>query len=179
MIRTIMLSSAYRQTSLRASAKEEKADPENQLLWRQNGAARRRHPAGQRARGERTAESGARRSGCVSAAAGCAEGSHDHQEPSELDAERWPEARERSVYVFQRRQLEMPFLSVMDAGVFQTSCERAPSRRPRCKRSTLLNDDFVGESAKYFAERAHGIDEAFRLAFARSPRATSGRKPRR
>ncbi len=170
MIRTIMLSSAYRQTSLRASAKEEKADPENQLLWRQNR---------KRLEGDILRDSVLAVSGRLNPTRGgpgvfprLPDALKDRMTIKNLPS--WtpsdgPEARERSIYVFQRRQLEIPFLSVMDAGVFQTSCERRAVSTTALQALTLLNDDFVSEAAKYFAERAHGLDEAFRLAFARSP----------
>lgn len=92
MIRTMMLSSAYRQTSMRsAPKKEEKADPDNHLLWRQN----RKRLEGDILRDSVLALSrrqnlGAPWSRRISAPAGRAEGSHDDQESSRAGARRTP-----------------------------------------------------------------------------------------
>jgi hypothetical protein len=89
-----------------------------------------------------------------------------------------PETRKRSIYMFSRRQLEIPFLSVMDAPVFQSSCERRAVSTTALQALTLLNDDLVTEQAKSFAarvEEAAGpdpqrrIEKAFEIAFARKP----------
>ncbi len=124
---------------LRASAKEEKADPGNQLLWRQNR---------KRLEGDILRDSVLAVSGRLNPAQGgpgvfprLPDALKDRMTIKNLPS--WtpsdgPEARERSVYVFQRRQLEIPFLSVMDAGVFQTSCERrAVSTLPALQALTL------------------------------------------
>ena len=171
MIRTIMLSSAYRQTSLRASAKEEKADPENQLLWRQNR---------KRLEGDILRDSVLAVSGRLNPARGgpgvfprLPDALKDRMTIKNLPS--WtpsdgPEARERSVYVFQRRQLEMPFLSVMDAGVFQTSCERRAVSTTALQALTLLNDDFVGRGREVFRRAGRdGVDD--RASGSRSPAA--------
>jgi cytochrome c553 len=178
-IHDIMLSSVYRQTSLRISDKEQQADPENQLLWRQNR---------KRVEGDILRDSLLAAAGRLNPERG-GPGSFPRLPDAIKDRmtiknfPSWtpsdgPETRKRSVYVFSRRQLEVPFLSVMDTPVFQSSCERRAVSTTALQALTLLNDDFVSEQAKYFAarvEEAVGPDpgrraeRAFEIAFARQP----------
>ncbi len=89
-----------------------------------------------------------------------------------------PEGRRRSVYIMQRRQLEMPFLAVTDAGVLNESCPRRNVSITPLQALTLMDGQLVNEEAKYFAQRlaeqagpnpADQIQLAFQLAFARAP----------
>jgi hypothetical protein len=91
-----------------------------------------------------------------------------------------PETLKRSVYIYQRRQLEVPFLSVMDAPVFQTSCERRGVSTTALQSLMMLNGDLVSQEAVHFAERvareagpkpSEQIQRAFQLALARPPTA--------
>jgi cytochrome c553 len=186
IIREIMLSAVYRQTSLRTAAKEQQADPENQLLWRQNR---------KRLEGDILRDSVLAAAGRLNPDRGgpgvfprLPDAIKDRLTIKNMPA--WvasdgPETRKRSVYVFARRQIEVPFLAVMDAPVFQTSCERRAVSTTALQALTLLNDDFVSEQAKYFAarvEEAAGgdpqkrVERAFRIAFARPPDAEEAKR---
>jgi hypothetical protein len=89
-----------------------------------------------------------------------------------------PESRRRSIYVFQRRQLEVPFLAVMDAPVFQASCERRAVSTTAVQALTLLNDELITSEAAELAantQKQAGPDPreqvgaVFRTILTRSP----------
>jgi hypothetical protein len=88
-----------------------------------------------------------------------------------------PETRKRSIYIFQRRQLELPLLSLFDAPVFQTSCERRAVSTTALQALALTNGDLVNEEVRHFAARlavqstdvSGQIRFAFQLALARPP----------
>lgn len=179
MIRLIVLSETYRQTSLRNAPKEEAADPANHLLWRQNR---------KRLEGDMVRDSVLAASGRLNPEMG-GPGVFPQLPPALRERmtiknlPSWtptdgPETRRRSIYIFRRRQLEFPFLSVLDAPVFQTSCERRAVSTTALQALTLMNDDLVNEEVKYFARRVeHGagsdlaakIDRAFEIALTRRP----------
>jgi len=179
LIRHVMLSAAYRQTSLRTATKERQADPDNLWIWRQN----RKRLEGDVLRDSLLAVSGRLNpeSGGPGAMPRLPEAIKDRMTIKNFPA--WipsdgPETRKRSVYVFQRRQLEVPFLSVMDAPVFQSSCDRRAVSTTALQALALLNDDLVTEQAAHFAARvreeaASGlnsqVERAFLIAFSRKP----------
>jgi hypothetical protein len=180
--RLIMTSSTYRQTSLGPAEKKcEEIDPGNLLLWRMNR---------QRLEGEIIRDSVLAVSGRLNPDRG---GPGIFPRLPVAMSERlriknlpiWepsdgPETRKRSVYIYQRRQLEVPFLSVMDAPVFQTSCERRGVSTTALQSLMMLNGDLILQEAVHFAERvareagpkpAEQIRRAFQLALARPPTA--------
>jgi cytochrome c553 len=179
IIRTVMLSRTYRQTSLRTAVKEQDVDPANQLLWRQN----RKRLEGDILRDTLLAAAGRLNPehGGPGAFPRLPDALKDRMTIKNMPS--WtpsdgPETRKRSVYVFSRRQLEVPFLAVMDTPVFQSSCERRAVSTTALQALTLLNDDFVAEQAGYFAARveeaagadaARRVERAFQIAFARPP----------
>ncbi len=180
--RLMMTSSTYRQTSLGPAEKKcEEVDPGNLLLWRMNR---------QRLEGEIIRDSVLAVSGLLNPDRG---GPGVFPRLPAAMSERlriknlpiWepsdgPETRKRSVYIYQRRQLEVPFLSVMDAPVFQTSCERRGVSTTALQSLMMLNGDLVSQEAVHFAERvareagpkpSEQIQRAFQLALARPPTA--------
>ncbi len=89
-----------------------------------------------------------------------------------------PDSRRRSIYVFQRRQLPLPLLEMLDAPVPQTSFERRNVSTTAIQSLTLLNGRLVAEESQHFAARLRQeagdnrrsqIVRAFELAFARGP----------
>ena len=89
-----------------------------------------------------------------------------------------PDSRRRSVYVFQRRQLALPLLELLDAPVPQTSMDRREKSTTAIQSLALLNGRLVTEESQHFAARLrreagdalHGqIVRAFQLAFSRKP----------
>jgi hypothetical protein len=79
--------------------------------------------------------------------------------------------------VFQRRQLEVPFLATFDAPVLQFSCERRTSSTTALQALTLLNDELVVQHSAALAERIRArspnpdaqIDAVFEEILGRAP----------
>jgi hypothetical protein len=80
-----------------------------------------------------------------------------------------PETWRRSVYVFIKRSVMVPFFEVNDAPGASASCGRRARTTVAPQALTLLNDPFVRESAKAFAARAGTHERAFVLALGRTP----------
>jgi len=153
-IRRVLLSAAYRQSSMRDSARESQEDPNNTLLWRQN----RRRLEGDILRDVLLSTTGSlypERGGpgvFVRLPAAMKERMTIKNIPSWTPTT-GPEANRRSIYVFQRRQLEVPFLATFDAAVLQFSCERRTASTTALQALTLLNDELVVEHSRALAER--------------------------
>ena len=94
------------------------------------------------------------------------------------DAVDGPETWRRSVYLFRKRAIRLPFLEVFDAPDESLSCGRRTPTTVPTQSLALLNDPFVRNQARLFADRVRSIadtpDEqigaAFRIALARSPK---------
>jgi cytochrome c5 len=166
--RLIMTSTVYRQsTQQRGQPWLEKArtmDPGNALLWRMN---LRRLDA------ESLRDSIMSASGKLDGTAG--------GPPIELEmrndglqvvSSKEPESAKwrRSVYVTSRRTYPLSFLGVFDYPIIDTNCtRRVPSATP-LQSLTLLNDDFVWNSAAALAERAGGdVERVYLITLARKP----------
>jgi hypothetical protein len=89
------------------------------------------------------------------------------------------EGRRRTVYVFQRRSLTLPFVDVFDGAPMNQTCPLRPETTVAPQALTLFNGEFSRGEAKAFAarvEREAGPDidaqiaRAFRLALIRAPR---------
>ena len=59
----------------------------------------------------------------------------------------------RSVYIYRKRQLPMPLLSLFDAPDASQSCAARFASTTPTQALVLLNDEFVNEQARYLAER--------------------------
>ena len=178
MHRLIMTSSTYRQSSEYSTEAAMKADPNNTLLWRMNR---------QRLEGEILRDSILFVSGRLNPDRG-GPGVFPKL-PEELaklriknrvvwEPENGADALKRSVYIMQRRQLQMPFLNVMDAPALNESCPVRAVSTTAVQALSTLNGDLVSEGAKYFADRIietggpvvpERIRLAFRLALSRAP----------
>jgi cytochrome c553 len=179
MHRLMMMSATYRQRSNRQSLAVEQVDPQNRLLWRM---PRRRLEA------EAIRDSILTVSGRLNPEMGgpsiyppLPDGMEERSyykhsrfwEPSD-----GPESRRRSVYIFNRRQLDFPLLAALDAPVFSSPNEqRAVSTTP-LQALLLLNGKLVNEEVEHFArrvERLAGANQseqvrvAYALALTRSP----------
>ncbi len=177
-IRRIMLSAAYRQTSIRAGEREVREDPDNALLWRQNR---------RRLEGDIVRDMVLHRTGSLNMDAGgpgvfvplpaaMKERMTIKNIPSWTPTE-GPEANRRSVYVFQRRQLEVPFLSTFDAPVLQFSCERRTASTTALQALTLLNDELVVKHSAAMAERLQARASSREEQVARAFEQILGREP--
>jgi hypothetical protein len=88
------------------------------------------------------------------------------------------EGRRRTVYVFQRRSLTLPFVDVFDGAPMNQTCPQRPETTVAPQALTLFNGEFCRGEARSFAERVEReagsgtdarIDRAFRLALLRTP----------
>jgi hypothetical protein len=178
MHRLILTSSAYRQASDRSSEEAAKVDPDNHLLWRMNRS---------RVEGEVIRDAILYVSGRLNPDRG-GPGIFPPL-PQELarlkiknrfvwEPDNGAESRKRSIYIMQRRQLEVPFMNVMDSPVLNDSCERRFVSTTSIQALTLMDGALVNEEAKYFAQRvtreagsnqANQIQLAFKLALSRVP----------
>ena len=89
------------------------------------------------------------------------------------------ESRRRSVYVFVKRVLTYPMFEAFDAPTTEDSCPRRFSTVQPSQALTLMNDRFVLDWSRDFAERVlndaglspdQQIDRAYHLAFSRDPK---------
>lgn len=170
MHRLIMNSAAYRQSADVHSLAAEQVDPTNRLLWRMN----RRRLEGEAIRDSILAVSGRLNPemGGPGIYPPLPDGMEERTyykhsrfwEPSD-----GPDSRRRSVYIFNRRQLDFPLLAALDAPVFSSPNEqRAVSTTP-LQALLLLNGKLVNEEAEHFARRveaAAGSDRATQVRVA-------------
>ncbi len=181
MQRLIVTSATYRQRSDYESVEAARLDPQNRLLWRMN----RRRLEGEVIRDSILAVSGRLNPemGGPPIYPPLPEGMDDRTfykhsrfwEPTE-----GPESRRRSVYIFNRRQLDFPLLAALDAPVFSSPNEqRAVSTTP-LQALLLLNGRLVNDEAVYFARRiaetagsdtAAQVEQAYQRALTRPPTA--------
>jgi hypothetical protein len=80
-----------------------------------------------------------------------------------------PEQWRRSVYVFVKRSVAVPFFEVNDAPAPSASCGRRARTTVAPQALTLLNDPLVRDCARAFAARAGSPERAFTLALGRPP----------
>ena len=90
----------------------------------------------------------------------------------------------RSVYLLARRYFPLGFLETFDAPIMQTNCSRRLNSVSPLQSLTLMNDDFVVENARAFAQRVAGlsggtpeeaIETAYLLALSRPPSSEEAR----
>jgi hypothetical protein len=88
-----------------------------------------------------------------------------------------PATWRRSVYVFTKRSVLVPFMDVYDAPSASASCGRRPTTTLATQAITLLNDPFVRGCAKDFARRVgEDRERAFLEALGRLPRESERRE---
>jgi hypothetical protein len=179
--RLMMLSATYRQSSDLNSLAADQVDPQNRLLWRMP----RRRLEGEVIRDSILAVSGRlkREMGGPAVYPPLPAGMEDRMhykhsrfwEPSD-----GPESRRRSVYIFNRRQLDFPLLAAFDAPVFSSPSERRAVSTTPLQALLFLNGNLVNDEAEHFANRvvqtagsdvAAQIRSAYELALTRPPTA--------
>ena len=181
MHRLILTSSTYRQASTSLDERAPQADPDNHLLWR--------FPRS-RLEGEVIRDSVLAVSRRLNVEGGgppvyppLPEGLDEAQRVQNIntwETSNGPEGRKRSIYVFQRRSLNLPLLETFDAAVPNASCDRRRHSVTALQPLSLYDGDFVNTEAKFFAERVRKetgpdtveqIQRAFLIAFGRAPNA--------
>jgi mono/diheme cytochrome c family protein len=175
MIKEMMLSSAYTQSSQRTDAVQADAvDPGDRLLWRMRL---------RRLEAEAIRDSILTASGKIDLTMGGAPEPMDYRPDgmvvvSEKDLSSPTAQFRRSLYMFQRRSFNMTMLSVFDEPVMDTNCTRRNSSAVVLQSLALLNDGFMLDQADFFAQRVakeagadvnRRIDFAFRVALGRYP----------
>jgi mono/diheme cytochrome c family protein len=177
MHRLIVTSNAYRQSS-RYDAASAAKDPENKLLWRMN---------------PRRVEAEVLRDGVLAVSGKLnpemyGPGVFPRIDPAvvntgsrprwPLDAKEGPDVWRRSVYIFVKRSVIVPLIEVFDcpATTISSPVRSAATIAPQAL--ALLNNEFVLEQARHFAERVRReagddrraqVTRAFSLALAREP----------
>ncbi len=173
LLRTIMTSSVYRQ-STKVAGPGEKTDPDNHLLWRMN---------------MKRLEAEAIRDGVLSASG--------HLDPTVggppvklktridglqdlVESDSTPNAkRRRSLYIMSRRNYPYHFLQVFDFPTIQVNCNRRSASATPLQSLALLNDEFMHEESSQMAARVaevsagkptrQQIETAYRMILARTP----------
>lgn len=181
--RLICNSSTYRQSSVNRDTRAATVDPENKLLWHFN---------------RRRLEAEAVRDSVLSVSGRLnpeqfglpifppLPGSIEETvkwDNSKWDTQGGSEGRKRSIYIYQQRTLNMPFLQSFDSTVCDTSRDRRDSSVTPLQSLAMYNGDFVSQEAKFFAARvrksagedpAAQVEYAFQLALGRSAGAAEG-----
>ncbi len=179
MHRLMVNSSTYRQTSRHVNERaEQELDPENKLLWR--------FPR-QRLEAEAIRDAILTVSGRLNPEQfglpifPPLPGNLDEEvkySRSKWDTTTGAEARRRSIYIYQQRTLNMPFLDSFDALVCDTSRSTRRVSVTALQSLELYNGELANTEARHFAARVRKetgdevreqITHAFRLALGRTP----------
>jgi hypothetical protein len=176
LLKLMMMSSAYRQSSEVANdAKGARVDPGNKLLWRM----RLRRLESEIIRDRILATSG-KLDLTVGGPPVLLEGKPDGMVIlSKKDVADASKQWRRSLYILSRRNYHLSFLAAFDHPVMSLNCTRRNSSAVVGQSLFMLNDDFVLEQSRKFAERVVSesespgtrIERAFQIAFARKPTA--------
>ena len=176
----IMISTVYRQSSRQPpeerTSEAQAADPDNRLLWRMN----LRRLEAESLRDAVIAVSGKLNPAMGGPSIMMSTRPDGLQTVSDKEP---PESRwRRSIYLLSRRSYPLTFLGVFDRPMVDISCtRRVPSTTP-LQSLTMMNDEFVIESAGHFAERVgriagaeasaeRKIKTAYTVALSREPTA--------
>jgi hypothetical protein len=177
MLKLLMTSTAYRQTSQSArSGAAEAADPSNRLLWRQRL---------RRLEAEAVRDAMLAISGDLDRTMGgppvLLRALPDGQVVIDEKALARPADRgRRSVYLLSRRAYNLSLLTVFDQPLVAVNCPCRDASAVPLQSLTLLNGAFAEEQARHFADRVAkaagtsgdgAVRAAFRLALARPPSA--------
>jgi hypothetical protein len=186
--RSIVLSSSYQQSGESAfAAPYQASDPQNRLLW---------HFARRRLSAEEVRDAMLAVSGRLNSRAGGPSVMID-VDPELVNLlykpSQWVVAKDvgehdrRSVYLFAKRNLRLPFLESLDAPTLTTSCAHRLVTTSAPQALELLNGRLSNDLARSFADRLRQesqgdrerlIDRAFRLALGRPPTAEERAKSR-
>ena len=178
MHRRIVNSSTYRQASLHENPRAAELDPENKLLWR----FRRRRLEAESVRDSILFVSGRLNPEqyglpIFPPLPGGIEEQVKYSR-SKWDTEYGPPGRKRSLYIYQQRTLNMPFMNAFDALVCDESRPQRRASVTPLQSLAMYNGDLVNREIEFFAERvrkAAGEDveaqvaTAFEIALARPP----------
>ena len=166
--RAIVTSSTYCQTSTTVEATR-RQDPDNLLLWRMN---------------KRRLEAEALRDAFLSVGGNLnlkmgGPGIKPRIRPELLEASqrnKWPQIKQesaehwrRSVYIYVKRQLQLPMMEMFGAPSTAHSCARRENSLVPTQSLVLMNDDFIAQQASDFASRTQqqaGDDQSAQVSLA-------------
>ena len=169
--RYIMTSKAYRMSSRARQPAALKKDPSNQLFWRQEI---RRMDA------EVLRDSLLSYSGDLNLKSGgpsiYPELSQEVHRTQDSARKGWGESSleeqsRRSIYIYAKRALPLPFLEVFDASHVAFSLGKRPITTVAPQALTLLNDAFMQHRAERLAEQVTSIYQLFQILWQRLPSA--------
>ena len=185
MHRLMVNSNTYRQSSLPFDDRAMEIDPDNKLLWR----FRRKRLEAEAVRDAVLAVSGRlnpEQNGLpIFPPLPGDVGERVKYSESKWDTQYGPEARKRSIYIYQQRTLAMPFMQVLDALVCDESRPRRRSSVTPLQALAMYNGNLVNEESRYFAERIRSevgddvqaqVERAFLLALSRHPTSEESRQ---
>ena len=176
--RLILNSATWQQTSIHQNTAAAESDPDNTLLWR----FRRRRLEAEAVRDSVLSVSG-RLNPEQFGLPIFPPLPEDISERVKYSNSKWdtqygPEGRKRSIYIYQQRTLNMPFLQTFDASVCDESRPRRHDSITPLQALAMYNGDFVHNEACCLAERVAAeagaspqkrIRHAFQIAFTREP----------
>ena len=149
----IMLSATYRQSSRATDPEGLAVDPENKLLWRQNV---------RRLEAEAIRDAVLATSGQLNLTAG-GRGFYPRLPAQVIGSQSMPgrgwgksspaERNRRSVYVYAKRSLQLPFLEMFDVASTEQSIAARSRTTVAPQALGLLNSEFITRQADYFAQR--------------------------
>ena len=172
LVKQIMMSNVYRQTSAEQQPGAQQIDPDNRLLWRQ----RLRRLESETIRDAILAASG-RLDRSVGGPPVPVESRPDGSFVIKQDLPRPADRFRRTIYLLMRRNYHPTLLAVFDQPVLTTNCTRRDSSAVVLQSLTMLNDDFVVDesaelgsvSARFGSSTSERIDSVFRLILNRRP----------
>ncbi len=139
--RTMVLSTAYRQSSFREPAKEA-IDKENNFYWRKPIT---------RLDAEIVRDRVLAASGRLDRSLGGVPITVKEDDSGQVVVS--GENRRRSLYLQQRRSQPVAMLQAFDAPVMETNCERRPSSTVATQSLMLMNGNFILDQSKFLSER--------------------------
>ena len=156
MLKLMMMSSAYRQSSRPAepsAAAAEKVDPANKLLWKM----RLRRLEAEAIRDSMLAVSG-RLDLTMAGPPVRIKWQPDGMVVLDKQSFAGPTAgNRRSIYLLFRRAYNLSFLTVFDQPLVALNCSRRDASAVPLQALAMLNDDFVIEQARHLADRVAGL----------------------
>jgi uncharacterized protein DUF1553/uncharacterized protein DUF1549 len=176
--RTILLSSAYRQSSRAGDQAAQRMDPDDRLLW---------HFPKRRLSAEEIRDAMLCAAGTINLKVGGPsvmlpvdpELIHLLYKPSQWQVSSDPaDQHRRSIYLIAKRNLRLPFMEAFDQPALATSCSRRESSTHAPQALELLNGRIANEMAGALAERlekdcggdkSRMIEEGYQLVLGRSP----------
>ena len=169
MHRYIMTSRVYRQSSRMLQPAADEADPANKMWWRQE--MRRLDAEAIRDSmlsfsGDLNLKTGG--PGVFPALPAEVHTTQDSQGKGWGDSPT-DEQNRRSIYVYAKRALPLPFLESFDGGPFAFSMGRRPVTTVAPQALTLLNGEFMQIRARNLAARARSIENVYKILWQRLP----------